>query len=342
MLGENQMNESTLRSIASAARCGTRIVGIALFVAYTAPALAVDLGDYRQIQAGFNNFLSHIGTMTSAALAAPGYADGVDMMWGAFAAIIVIRTMVRFALSGVTMLEILEEVLNIFTTRALMATYGTLTSAIWEIGTGVGAAIQASMIGTSDLFFGPAFIAQLIGNISMPDASWTSPAQIANAVIASLVLGLVSLVLGALSFIVSIWGVWGYALAKIIGYLFLPFLLFERLMFLFDGWLRFFLGFVVYMIVARVNTVLVVAALALYFGFPFPPSISGTPPIVIPSISSLVELLGLFVFAAVGIVALLSTGRFASAILAGAGGGGFGLALQSATKAVAKMALAAG
>jgi len=336
------MKETTLRSMASAARCGTRILGVALFVAYAAPALAVDLGDYGPIRDGFNNFLGHISTLTSAALAAPGYADGVDMMFWAFVSILVIRIMVKFALSGVTMLEILEAVLNIFTTRALMVTYNTLTSAIWDIGVGVGAAIQSAMIGTSDLFFGPAFIAQLIGNISMPDASWTSVAQIANAVIASLVLGLVSLVLGALSFLVSIWGVWGYALAKIVGYLFLPFLVFERLMFLFDGWLRFFLGFVVYMIVARVNTVLVVAALALYFGFPFPPSIAGMPPIVIPSISSLVELLGLFCFALIGIVALLSTGRFAATILAGAGGGGFGLALQSATRAVAKMALAAG
>lgn len=312
---------------------------LSMLVAYVAPAFAVDFGDYGPIRAGFNKFMAKIGVITTAALEAPDYAGGVQMMYLAFGTVLAVWTIGKSVLAGFRLIAVVELVMLLGMTQALMNSYNALTSAIWSMGIGLGSAIQLATLGTSDLFFGPAFISQLISNMSMPDLSWDAPVKIVYAVLASLLLGVVSLVLGALSFIVTTWGVWGYALAKIIGFLFLPFLLFERLTFLFDGWLRFFLGFIVYVLIARVNMVLVVLSMAMYLGFPFPPSIAGMPTIVIPEISQLVELMGLFVFFGVGIVALWSTGKFASAVLAGAGGGGMGMAIHGAAMSVAKIAM---
>jgi hypothetical protein len=302
--------------------------------AFSAPT---DFGDYVPIQSGFDNFLAKVSAITSTAITAPNYVIAVDMLWTFFAFLLVMWTMFKFALKGANFQDIVAVVIMCMMTRVLIATYDTLTGGIWEFGDGVGRAIQQAMVGTSDRFFAPAFITQLIQAMHMPSYGWLDIFNAFYGALATFLIGILSVVLSMMAFIASIWGLWGYTLAKIIGLVFIPFLLYERLSFLFDGWLRFFLGFVVYALVARINVVLVVVALAMYYGIPVPP-MGGVAAIPIPKISSIVELIGLLTFAGVGIIALASTGRFASAVLSGAGGGGIGLAAQQVARSVASLA----
>ena len=57
----------------------------------------------------------------------------------------------------------------------------------------------------------------------------------------------------AVSWIISVVGLWSLLLGKVLGPLFIPFLIFKRANSYFDSWLNFMLGSVAYFIVAQVN-----------------------------------------------------------------------------------------
>jgi len=118
------------------------------------------------------------------------------------------------------------------------------------------------------------------------------------------------------------WAIWGYSLAKMIGWMFIPMLMFQRLEWLFSGWLRLFFGFLLYNVIARVNLVLVALILKNLLGAT---SISPTQDMPFQmAMTSIYDVAGVLVFLVVAVLALISTGKFASTI-AGSGGGGGGL-----------------
>ncbi|RZI40358.1 hypothetical protein EGT07_23740 [Herbaspirillum sp. HC18] len=314
------------------------LVSLLLAPQISAFAAAPDLAEYEPIRSGFESFLGKVATITKLAINAPDYVIAVDRLWMFFAILLLIWTGFKFAFKGAEFQEWLAIAIMAMMTRVLISTYDTLTAGIWEFGSGVGAAIQLAMVGNDELFFGPKFIVELVKQITLPTYGLLDIFAALYGALAALIVGVLSIVLSVMAFVASIWGLWGYTLSKVIGLLFVPFLLYERLSFLFDGWLRFFFGFVIYGLVARVNTVLVVVALSMYYGIPVPPS-GGMATIPIPAISSITELLGLATFAMVGIIALASTGRFAATILSGAGGGGIGLAASQFARSVASVAL---
>ena len=147
------------------------------------------------------------------------------------------------------------------------------------------------------------------------------------------------LLLSVFAYVSVIWGFWGFTLAKLVGLIFIPTLLYERLSWLFDGWLRFFIGFLVYYIIARLNVVLVACSIALYFGIGIPFTATPGAPIELPFMASIFDALGVFVYMFVGLLSLFSTGKFAATIVSGAAGGGMGQAAQGAAQAVAKLAM---
>ena len=118
----------------------------------------------------------------------------------------------------------------------------------------------------------------------------------------------------------------------------MPFLLYERLSWLFDGWLRFFFAFIVYAIISRLNLALVAMAFASYFQVT--PSLGTQPVVTVPPITALSDVFGLLVFALVGVLALLSTGSFVSTIVGGsAASTGIGSMLSKSVSKLAGKAL---
>lgn len=297
-----------------------------------APALTSFAG----IKAGWAAFLANIGTLTSAGLASLVASGIPDILWSFFALILFVWTVTRWVFNDATFFDGLHMVVLLLMTRVLMASFDLLTSAIWDAGVGIGDAIQLGMVGTTDLFFGPSFITKVVNNIVWPPFGVNLAADILLA-LSIVTLGVVSVILSALAFIAAVWGFWGYTLAKLIGLIFIPTLLYERLSFLFDGWLRFFFGFVFYLIIARLNLVLVASSFAIYLGLPL--TTTAPPPIVLPTITGLTDLLGLFVFFLIGILALFSTARFASTLMSGAGGGGIGGAIHGAARSITSYAM---
>src|SRR5439155_8607237 len=121
------------------------------------------------------------------------------------------------------------------------------------------------------------------------------------AIPAVLVAYVMVLALGIIATLVELWTMWGFQIAYAIGWLTIPFLLFERLSFLFDGWLKFIFGMVVYVIVAKINIALVLLGLEVMFGV-------GDVADQTVQVHGFFDVIGMLVFMAVGIATLYSTG----------------------------------
>lgn len=288
---------------------------------------------------GFERMVARFGRLIDGGMADPDYVFFCGMLFNFFVTLTIVWTMFRFMFRGLGVEDILSQVLLILMVNVLMSTFSQWTNACWGIAEGVASSLQNGMIGTKDSFFAPQYISNMLSSITFGDLSSFvfNPVKAFVVGFNIILITIAMVLLSALSFISVMWGFWGFNLAKLIGLMFVPFLLYERLSWLFDGWLRFFFGFIIYYIIARLNVVLVACSLALYFGLPVPMSIGPLPPIEMPMMASMFESLGVIVFLIVGLLSLFSTGKFAATIVAGAGGGGMGSAASSAARMAAKV-----
>jgi type IV secretory pathway VirB6-like protein len=256
-----------------------------------------------------------------------------------------------WALRGFQLDDMVHTAVHIMLVAVMLAGFTTIVPAIFEGTLYVGQAILAGIAGIS--FDSPEAVSlprALVAMFSkyglslMPDcdAGMFNPFDCIKGsiikMVAALAMSVVIAVLCVAIMLVDIWGFWIYAIALAVGPVMLPFLLYKRLAFLFEGWLRFFFGVVVYIILARVNLALVAVAILTYQGTTVSAVASGAFTVAPQSpIKDLADVLGLMLFAGVGIFTLLATGRFANAVVAGAAAGGlnFGKAAAAAVKIVA-------
>jgi len=287
-------------------------------------------GSYEDTVSRLNTFQKMAAVTLKKILTDGELAGFVDKEWTFFTVILLLGLIARYAMRGVEIEEILVTLLMIAGTRILLNNYDSLTSALWGWSEGIAGGIQRAFTGSTNPFFLPGYINNVIEGIKSTEADlFGTVAQILGAVAATLM----AFILSMLSFFVNVWALWGYTLAKIIGWVFIPFLLFRRRSMLFDGWLRLFFGFLVYAIIARANLLLVTLAINAYFGIP-----TGTTPIK-PTYNfdfqTLSEVFGLLSFLLIGIMSLISTGRFAATIASGSVGAGD--ALRTAALSVVRL-----
>jgi hypothetical protein len=254
-----------------------------------------------------------------------------------------------WALRGFQLAEMVETAMQIMLTGFMMASFTIVVPAIFEASLFVGQAMLTGIAGVSPASTENASLPVAVVNMLVkygesigPDceASLTNPLGCLSGggpvmVVTSVVMSVVLVLLCIAILLVDLWGFWIYAIALAIGPVLVPFTLYPRLAFLFDGWLRFFFGVVVYVILARVNLgVVFVAILSSMSTTAEAVASSGFTLPMQPRIKDLADILGRMLFCSVGIFSLLATGRFASAIVAGAAGGGltFGKAAQAIKK----------
>jgi type IV secretory pathway VirB6-like protein len=212
--------------------------------------------------------------------------------------------------------------------------YDPLTSAFWSWSIGFADGIQYAAVGTTDLFFLPSYLFNICKGLNFSDVNiLTSGATVILAIVLGTIFTAVLAICGVFT---ACWAIWSYAVAKIIGWMFIPTLMFDRLSFLFDGWLKFFFSALLYNIIARTNLVLVAIVLKSMIGASsvYPDS-TDTFQIVVDSFQ---DVLGLGCFLVISILALISTGKFASSVCGGVSMGG-GSLVRAAARFATKGAL---
>jgi len=288
---------------------------LTLFVANAVNAEVTDIdhGSFESVSHGFNQFYAYLAPFIQKVVHSSALKDMSEMTWRFFAVTLLVWEMTMYSLRGIDFPDLFKVVFLIAITHVLMVQFDTMTTALWEWSESLSTAIQVGAIGVNDEFFAPRFIWNLITSFSWSDMGYL----LLHPVNVVLLIGvsLTSYLLSALSFIVLIWGLWGYSLAKMIGLIFIPTILFEQLSWLFDGWLRFFFGFLIYNILAKAALMLVVIAMAAYAGL----SPSAIPTGVAHQFTehSFMEILSLFVFFLLSIYGLFCTGKFVSTIVGG-------------------------
>ncbi len=277
-----------------------------------------DFGDVNRSFETFSGFVDTVSTYLDLILApgSPG-ATISDAVFIAIAVYVLSMSLAKWMMAETDTWELLAQVFLIVLVKVILESFDLLTESAHHLSSGLAGAIQEPIVGTSDVFFPASYISNLVSNLSM------LPVNVFEAiavVMASLILTVVGYALGIVAFFTAAWGTWGFAVAKLVGWFFVPFLLVNRLSFLFDGWLRFLVGFLVYDVLARVNISLTLVLLSQYFGLPLSAAAVDAP-IVIPG-QSLSDYFGLLALMVMALVALIATGRFAVTVASGVGGFG--------------------
>jgi type IV secretory pathway VirB6-like protein len=240
---------------------------------------------------------------------------------------------VGWAFRGFDLADMFTTAAMIVGVGALMKAFPIIVPAMFQASLFIGNALLAGLAGVSttsaDGAALPIALMNLFGKYTLaPNCEgWILPgeclAKNLPGILAAVGTGLVLVALGIASLITDIWGFWGFAIAMAIGPVMLPFVLYPRLSFLFDGWVRFFIGFMVYTIIARINLALVAVALMTFQKATVGALLSGQVYAgTVPPVKNFAEVIGLLLFAGVGLFTLTATGSFARSMVMGAGGGG--------------------
>ncbi len=291
-------------------------------------AFGGDYSDYGNAHVAFGTFLGSVEDLLAAVLAPGSNAAAFIEAFFVFGVVFKLVTVVAgYMLLTKDLTDVFQALILIAVVRALLDFYAPITSALFSWSGDFASSIQEPIVGTGDVFFLVDYLQNIWSAITHEDTSIFDGIKL---VFATMLLWGLLLLLSILAFLAVAWAVWGFALAKLIGWMFIPFLLFERTVFLFDGWLRFMVGFLLYAVIARVNLVLVLVLFASYFGLPLDSPVGPDRVFPIPNVDEIGGLLSLLVIA---VLSLISTSRFAIALASGVGG--FGQAVGSVARTAA-------
>lgn len=301
-----------------------------LILLLAATAIAAPPPDYGQSMGRMNTFMTNVGAVLNNILADGNLSSFVNAMWNTFTIILLVGALAKWNFGGIQTYEIVHPLLLILITRIMLNNYDMLTSLFWNWSEGLAGGIQNAVIGNTDPFFMAGFVNDVVSAIQTSDVSMWDGVRLFLA--GNIIFGIIFL-FSLISFFASTWALYGYAVAKILGWFFIPFIMVKRLSFIFDGWVRLFLGFIVYGVVARATLLLAVVALKSFFGIPGYSVNTNT--VYQFDLTGIADLFGLAGFMMVAILAIISASRFATSIVAGAGG--FGQAISTAAYTITRV-----
>lgn len=294
-------------------------VGIILLVGFCGAAHAASQPPttFMDTSKGFLHFFAGAKEAIDHVLNDPHLSGMALTFWKVFSVSGIMILLYRYAAGNAVFVEFFMFVFAMLITKVLMHQYNTITSACWAWSESFAEHIELATTGKTGIFWMPRYIWNAITSMSFGTATILHPLYLLSL----FALELIAVILALLSMFAAVWGLWGFALSKMIGFMFVPFILFEKMSWLFDGWSRWFFGFLIYNVLSRANLVLVVVA--LQEGFDLPTDripmhhIIGFHPV-----ANLADMAGTLCFLIVSIAGLLSTGRFSAQIV---GGGNFNL-----------------
>ncbi len=243
-----------------------------------------------------------------------------------------------FVLEGFNALRIVSAFVAVSFTVIFWMGYDTGTSALWGVGVGISQGMQSFVVGNTDNFFFIQWVKVALNSVHLEEMGLWDAIKYWQY---STMWEFVAFILEAVYWLASMWAEFGYALAKILGVIFIPLYMLESTRPMFDGWLRFFLGFVILNVVLRATMVLsaLLVKFTLYdLGVKFNGS-WGEPTEVVPFAKEQLYLLADSAAAiVVAILFVLSSFVFASILASGAGSmsGALGKAANMVSRGITK------
>ena len=150
--------------------------------------------------------------------------------------------------------EHLQAVIWVILTGILWANYSHVVDNAWNLSNAIAGAIKKTATGSSDPFFLSEFTARAMKNIVMEHSDGLFGSVVGFFI--SAVFFFLTGVFEAVMYLADMWGIWGSAVAKILGVLFVPLMIFEKTRPVFDGWVRFFCGFLILNVILAITGVI--------------------------------------------------------------------------------------
>lgn len=193
-----------------------------------------------------------------------------ELEWTAFTVFALVIVLIKWTIGAAAVKDVIFVVLMILIAQSLLQSYNYVLALLWEITTVLSDDInlntyralnlQASGIESTGVFLLD-MINHIMERITFEPATGKSGffsmfTNFAISVRDAIFLGLFFIVLFivfAVSWIISVVGLWSLLLGKVLGPIFIPFLIFKRASPYFDSWLNFMIGAVAYLVVAQIN-----------------------------------------------------------------------------------------
>lgn len=194
-----------------------------------------------------------------------------ELEWTAFTAFALVIVLIKWTVGAAAPKEVIFVALMILVAQALMQSYDYVLAVFWEIAVVLSDDINANTyqaldLGATGVVSTGVFLLDMINHLAERttfaplEGGFFSVFKNAGANLRQLVFMVVFLIMlfvvFAVSWIVSVVGLWSLLLGKTLGPLFIPFLIFKGANRYFDGWLNFMLSSVVYFVVAQINIAL--------------------------------------------------------------------------------------
>lgn len=260
------------------------------------------------------------------------------MMFLALAFLLMFFEFVKFIFEGFNAASHLEALCYFFLTLGLMGGYNAFTEAIWGVGVGLSEGYQQYLVGNTDNFFLSQWLNKALGAVVLDDLDvFDSIKLIMYAGQWTIVCALLDMVF----WLAAMWAEFGYALAKVTGLIFVPFLLLPATRPLFDGWFKFFCGFVFLLIILKATMVvaaITIKAILESIGVSFAGDYGDPAQVVQIAKDNMYVLADASAMLLIAILFILSSFAFASMIAGGVGNlsGGLGKATNMAIRKLLK------
>ena len=257
------------------------------------------------------------------------------MIFAAFAFILFVIEVIKFIWQGNQTESHFIALAMFFITFMIMGSYDGFTEGVWGIAVGISNGYQEQLVGNTDNFFLSQWMHKTFAAVVIEDLSLWDSAKIIGYLYIWTAAGIF---LDAVGYLAAIWADFGYAVGKVVGFVFIPCLLLPATRSLFDGWFKFFTGFGFLLIVLKAT--MVVAAIAIkaivgtlgvnYVGAGF----AGDPTAVNIGVEEMYKLADAAAMLFIAALFVLSSFAFASALAGGLGNisGGLGTAASLAVR----------
>ncbi|MGE5515988.1 MAG: type IV secretion system protein [Bacteroidota bacterium] len=298
-----------------------------------AQASTAQLNQAGWFTSAWSSFVTQLDAALNNVLASGSYvAWARNLMLGAFV-IAFIGALGRYAMGAAGIVDLAEVLVTGAIVTALFTTYATWSGLLFQGAFELSLQIQQQALGTGDLMAPGTFPAKVLLSYTWQDSNlWQLSLAMAANISTFLIL---SILLSIASYFSAVWPVLVFAIAKIIGPFMFPFLFHQRTSGFFDGWLRFYAGTLVFMVVGRIGLIVVDLLFASLFGVPF--SVNPQVGSVLVEAGDIGTWLMLWTVAGLSVLLLFATGGFVAVIIGGANLG-IGKAIGSAARSIAIIA----
>ena len=193
-----------------------------------------------------------------------------ELEWTTFAVFALVIVLVKWTTGAAAIKDVIFVVLMILIAQSLMQSYDYVLAVFWEITTVLSDDInrntyQALNLEATGIKSTGVFLLDMINHImeritfepvSAKSGIFSMFTNFAISIrdgIFMIIFFLVLIAVFCTSWVISVVGLWSLLLGKVLGPIFIPFLIFKRANSYFDSWVNFMLGSVAYFIVAQVN-----------------------------------------------------------------------------------------